>query len=74
MKVYESRRFVHVYKTFCKFNDADSKTDEDLEIQGKYHGFATDEDISRKTPRIFFIIFDDMVGIGAFLELVKNTS
>jgi Poxvirus A32 protein len=62
----EWNKYVEAYKKFHKFNDADTMTDEELELLDKYNGFESDEVPKRKTEKVYFIIFDDMLGTGAF--------
>jgi hypothetical protein len=47
-------------------------TDDELEILEKYNGFDNDERPKRKTEKIYFIIFDDMVSTGAFGNKKKS--
>jgi len=58
--------YVEAYKKFHKYNDVDTMTDEELEILDKYNGFDNNETPKRKTEKIYFVIFDDMLGTGAF--------
>jgi len=58
--------YVEAYKKFHKYNDVESMTNEELEILDKYNGFESDEVPKRKIEKIYFIIFDDMLGSGAF--------
>ena len=62
----EWNMYVEAYKKFHKYNDVETMTDEELEILDKYNGFDDDEVPKRKTEKIYFIIFDDMLGTGAF--------
>ena len=62
----EWNKYVEAYKKFHKYNDVETMTDEELEILDKYDGFESDEVPKRKTEKIYFIIFDDMLGTGAF--------
>jgi len=58
--------YVEAYKKFHKYNDVDTMTDEELEILDKYNGFDNNETPKRKTEKIYFVIFDDLLGSGAF--------
>lgn len=62
----EWNKYVEAYRKFHKFNDADAMTDEELELLDKYDGFESDEVPKRKTEKVYFVIFDDMLGTGAF--------
>jgi len=64
--VREWNKYVEAYKKFHKYEDVETMTDEELEILEKYDGFESDEVPKRKTEKIYFIIFDDMISSGAF--------
>lgn len=62
----EWNKYVEAYKKFHKYEDVENMTDVELELLDKYNGFENDEIPTRETENIYFIIFDDMIGTGAF--------
>jgi len=63
----EWNNFVEAYKKFHKFNDVEAMTDEELELLDKYNGFDDNQEKpKRKTEKIYFVIFDDMLNSSAF--------
>jgi len=68
----EWNKFVEAYKKFHKFNDVEAMTDEELELLDKYNGFDDEEKPKRKTEKIYFVIFDDMLNSSAFGNKKKS--
>lgn len=70
--IKEWNTYVSAFKKFHKYNDVDSMTDDELELLDKYNGFDNDEIPRRKQEKVYFIIFDDLVGTSAFSNKRKS--
>ena len=49
-------------------------TDDELDLLEKYNGFDKIDNLRRKTEKVYFIIFDDMIGTEAFKNKRKSVS
>ena len=68
----EHNKFVDAYKKFHKYQDVEIMTDDELDLLEKYNGFDEIENLRRKTEKVYFIIFDDMIGTEAFKNKRKS--
>lgn len=61
----EYNLYIEAYKKFHKYDDVDILTDDELELLDKY-GMDEQKDLKRRKEKVYFFIFDDLLGTSAF--------
>ena len=63
--IKEYNLYIEAYKKFHKYDDVDILTDDELELLDKY-GMEDQKDLKRRPEKVYFFIFDDLLGTSAF--------
>jgi hypothetical protein len=61
----EYNSYLEAYKKFHKYDDVDVLTDDELQLLDKY-GMEEQKDLKRRNEKVYFFIFDDLLGTSAF--------
>lgn len=74
LKQNEFEKYINykkVYNKFSKIKNIDNLTDNELELLESYD-FINPNELNNIKPQINFIIFDDLIGMGAFDKKAKS--
>ncbi len=63
--IKEYNLYIEAYKKFHKYDGVEILTDDELELLDK-HGMEEQKDLKRRPERVYFFIFDDLLGTSAF--------
>ena len=63
--IKEYNLYIEAYKKFHKYDDVDVLTDDELQLLDKY-GMEDQKDLKRRNEKVYFFIFDDLLGTSAF--------
>jgi len=63
--IKEYNLYIEAYKKFHKYDDVDVLTDDELQLLDKY-GMDDQKDLKMRHEKVYFFIFDDLLGTSAF--------